>query len=304
MGKMRSSKELVTAAGTLALAAGIGFVMQSADVREDQEAKQPTPEIDVSQTKGASIIPRLESVQLTSARDDDDEVEQPKIAQFQRSCDVETSATVLPGAVVQIDVTAPCMANERLIVHHAGLMFTDVTDSDGHMQASVPAMSEDAVFVIAFDGGSGSVVQTKVEEINDFTRSALLWSGPVDFELHALEAGADYGTEGHVWSGASRTVEMALSDDRGFVITLGNSNVARPRMAEVYTYPIEDDSVDLRVETEINAHNCGMEVDLQSIEYRDGRLRSEEVVLTVPDCSVMGDLLILSNLIGTEVAAR
>ena len=67
---MRHSKEIVTAAGTLVLAMGIGFVMQSSETAKERygvrtapeaekEQVQATPEFPTQVQKGASLLPEL-----------------------------------------------------------------------------------------------------------------------------------------------------------------------------------------------------------------------------------------------------
>jgi hypothetical protein len=244
----------------------------------------------------------LRKVQLTSANEQRP-VQTPveKVSNYKTPCQVETSAQVLPGALVQIILNAPCKRNERLIVRHNGLMFTDRTNDLGVMAATIPALAEDALFVIAFEAGKGAVIQTKVEGMQDLHRAVLQWSGTDGFELHALEFGADYGSSGHVWSGMNAAVGQSL--DRGSVVQLGDPQVTQPLMAEVYTYPAETGPVDLRVETAIHEKNCGADIEVQAIQYAKGRLFSEDIVLSMPDCSVAGELLVLANLVDNEITA-
>ena len=301
---MRASKELVTAVGTLALAVGIGFVMQSTDEAKDRYGIRTAPAAQASTVTGSVFMPELRKVQLTSANEQKP-VQTPvqQASNFTTSCQVETSAQVLPGALVQIILNAPCKRNERLIVHHNGLMFTDRTNDLGVMTATIPALAEDAVFIIAFEAGKGAVIQTRVEDMQNLHRAVLQWSGTDAFELHALEFGADYGSSGHVWSGVNSTSEVGQSLDRGFVVQLGDPQVMQPLMAEVYTYPAETGPVDLRVETAIHEKNCGADIEVQSIQYAKGSLFSEDILLSMPDCSAAGELLVLANLVGNEITA-
>lgn len=314
---MRASKEIVTAVGTLALAVGIGFVMQSTDEAKDRYDVRTAPKaVKTDTVKGASIMPELRKVQLTSAINKaprpiarSSAVDNLSATPVKMStCGIEAETQVMPGAMVQIILDAPCKPNERLIVHHSGLMFTDITNAEGNLTTTVPALAQEAVFIIAFESGRGTVIETTVEDMASYNRAVLQWSGAASgFELHALEFGADYGTRGHIWSGAEQSVQSALREDHGFVVPLGDPDVAQPLLAEVYTYPAEEGPVDLRVETEIHAMNCGLDIEVQSIQYDSGNLRSEEVVLSIPDCSVMGDLLVLSSLMDkkeTTLASR
>lgn len=300
---MRASKEIVTAVGTLALAVGIGFVMQSTDEAKDRYGVRTAPKIeDADAVTGAAFLPGLRRVQFTSAGDSDTSgVSEPLTTAAE--CRTDTSGRVLPGALVQLTLVAPCKQNERLVIHHNGLMVTARTDERGAMTATIPALAPEAVFMVSFEAGSSAVVQAQVSELNDMRRAVLQWTGASGFELHALEFGADYETPGHIWSGIETVDSVAIGLDHGFVTRLGNAEVAQPMMAEVYTYPVAQGPIDLRIEAEISAENCGRDLEVQAIHYDQGDLRSEEVILSIPDCSLMGDLLVLSNLIGNDVLA-
>ena len=155
---------------------------------------------------------------------------------------------------------------------------------------------------VASASGNTAVVRATVAELHDMRRTALQWSGPNGFELHALEFGADYGTPGHIWAGATSEY-AAIGLDHGFVTQLGTADVAQPMLAEVYTYPVAQGPIDLRLETEISATNCGMDVEVQAIEFDQDTLRTQDLLLSIPDCSVMGDLLVLSGLLGNDLIA-
>jgi hypothetical protein len=81
-------------------------------------------------------------------------------------------------------------------------------------------------------------------------------------------------------------------------------------MAEVYSFPRAASSrngqVTLSVETEVTAENCGRDVSAQSLELRNGdTLRTRDMVLSVPNCSAIGDFLVLNNLVeDLKIAAR
>jgi hypothetical protein len=312
---MRVSKELVTAAGTLALAVGIGLVMQSSDEAKVRYGEQQPPvpqQVETESVKEASIMPALKGVQLTSAGDvtlrqkiaSRTTTAKTVAARIVQTCDVVAQTKVTTGALVNLQVSAPCKSNARVVIHHSGLMFSERTDLDGKLNVTVPAMSRQAVFIVEFDDGDGTVTMASVPEMSLYKRTALQWRGKSTFQLHALEFGADYDTEGHVWSGAVQSVASALEASHGFVVPLGNASVKEPLLAEVYTYPSQEGPVDLRIETEIAANNCGLDIEVQSIAYKEGNLHTDDVVLSIPDCSVMGDLLVLSNLIDHEDVAQ
>ena len=84
---------------------------------------------------------------------------------------------------------------------------------------------------------------------------------------------------------------------------LGDENQLAPRLAEVYSVPrlggSKTGAIDLTVETEVTAINCGRDISAQTLELRDGTLRTRDLTLAMPDCAATGDFLVLNNLLET-----
>lgn len=224
----------------------------------------------------------------------------------QLGCDVSATATANTMAMVDLEISAPCFGNERVTIHHNGMMFTQATDEAGQLSVSVPALSDRAVFIVAFAGGNGTVALTNVPEMHNYERVVVQWTGDVGFQIHAREFGAAYGEAGHVWSGVAPGARQGI----GFVTRLGDPETTVPQMAEIYTFPSGAASmsgtVALSVEAEVTRQNCGREITAQSLEMRQqGPLRTRDLVLAMPDCSAVGDFLVLNNLVNDlSIAAR
>lgn len=316
-------KEIIMAAGTLTCAVGIGFFMQ-------QSASDVTPSADY---QGAALINAdasildVEEIILTSADFAEDYIapkaedvmplegkrETPEVvasvaleedvlegeAIALKVCEITANARPIAAALVNLTLDAKCLPNERVTVHHRGLIFSQTTDANGAFDITVPAMAKDATFVVAFSNGEGAVAQAVVDELADYDRVALQWKGDTGFELHAREFGADYGSDGHVWSGASRDLSFAVTGQGGFVSMLGD--VADGLMAEVYTFPITPTQgggdVLLSVEAEVAKNNCGLEIEAQTLQTRSGNdITSRDLTVSVPDCDAAGNFLVLNNL--------
>lgn len=219
-------------------------------------------------------------------------------------CDITATATPAPHANVLLTLTAPCKGNARVTLHHSGMMFTETTSADGGLQVTVPAMNQDAVIMIQFDDGKGTVASTQVPDLQGIDRVALQWSGQTGLQVHAREFGAAYGADGHVWSGA------ASSHNGGMFQRLGDPAALGAKVVEVYTFPSHGatraGTVDLTVEAEVTAANCGRDISAQSIELRENQsLRTQDLVLSMPECGSVGDFLVLNNLVDDlKIAAR
>ena len=219
-------------------------------------------------------------------------------------CEVTALATPDALAMVDLDISASCFTNERVTIHHNGMMFTQVTDEAGELSVSVPALSDRAVFIIAFGDGKGTVALTNVPTLDDYERVVVQWTGDAEFQIHAREFGAAYGEPGHVWSGADAPLGA------GFVTRLGDADTLAPQMAEIYTFPsgttARSGVVALSVEAEVTQANCGRDISAQSLELR-GRstLRTRDLVMAMPNCAELGDFLVLNNLVDDlKIAAR
>ena len=210
-------------------------------------------------------------------------------------------------ASVRLVVSAPCLPNERVTLHHHGMIFTAVTDAAGRLDLSVPALAERAVFIAAFANGKGAVATAEVPDLADYDRVVVQWSGAGGFQIHAREFGAGYGEPGHVWHGAAPRGDGA----GGMVQRLGDAGTLAPQLAEIYSFPrAAADSggqIALSVEAEVSAANCGRDVAAQLLELRGpgARLRTRDLVLSVPNCTAIGDFLVLNNIVDDlKIAAR
>lgn len=210
-------------------------------------------------------------------------------------CPVDLAASAAPGAQIQLTLVAPCQADARVTVHHNGMMFADKLDLDGTWSATVPALSEKAHVMVDLGRGLVRTAVVNIEDLRHHHRIVLQWIGSAGFQLHAREFGASYGEIGHVWHEAAKS-------GHGTMVRLGRSDLFSPKQAEVYTFPkvatAMGGSIALTVETEITARNCGREIEAQTLELRGAStLVARDLSLAMPNCSAIGDFLVLNNLV-------
>ncbi|MEM6758828.1 MAG: hypothetical protein AAF601_05055 [Pseudomonadota bacterium] len=340
---MSYKKECVTAAGTLAIAVGIGFIMQNTDSADQRYGQAslgvPLPVAAADPEAGPDGPLDVQEIELTSARPSGPEIlpaaapviefsDDPSITravapvdalltaplgetlQSIDSCDVTANARAMPGAMVSLSFDAPCAPNERVTVHHNGLMFSYASGPDGALDILVPAMVEEAVFIFSLPGGDGAVAQASVTDINRFSRVALQWRGQAGFQLHAREFGANYGDDGHVWSQTTPDLARVEAGQTGFLMRLGNEGMADPLVAEIYSFAAADTArtgvIDMSIEAEVTSLNCGQTIEAQSFEMEaTGDVTTHILTLDVPGCEATGDFLVLNNLLpDMKVAAN
>ena len=128
-------------------------------------------------------------------------------------------------------------------------------------------------------------------------------------QIHALEYGAGYGDEGHVWAGAPRDMAAAAQGKGGFVTRHGRGGMDTALMAEVYTFPAglmdREGDVELSVEAEVTQNNCDRDVEAQTIQISaGGKPLVQDLVLAMPGCDATGDFLVLKNLVNDLKIAR
>lgn len=323
---MSRKKKFVTAATTFSVALGIGFVMQYGDVvasriqPEGGSARQVMPgDIPVpmeSNLTAALAIPQSAQTQplnipvpvpvrLAALDAVADSLTVPAIVAPSAvplpACSVMMDATVLPLAMVSLSVNAPCQPNAAMTIHHQGMMFTVLTDDAGMTDILVPAIAQDAFFISVFEGGEGAVTSVAVPELANFDRAAVQWQGVNGVQLHALEFGADYDTDGHVWAASVGELDFVAPSQAGFLVRLGDETRDTPLMAEVYTFPSgavsRDGTVALSVETEVTAQNCGRDISAQSIQIDPTSSPTAiDLTMTMPECDAIGEFLVLKNM--------
>lgn len=226
------------------------------------------------------------------------------------ACDVTMLAEPTAGAMVDLQLTAPCHASERVTIHHQGLMFTEIMQPDGTLSVRVPAFAERAAFLASFAGGAGGMAVTDVSSLPFYDRVAVQWKGEAGLQLHAREYDADYFSEGHIWAAASGDLASAARGEGGFLARLGRMDTPDSLVAEIYSFPTgtarKRGAVTLTVEAEVTATNCGGRVEAQTLEIRDGDgLRVRDLTLHMPSCDAKGDFLVLKNLVeDLKIAAR
>ncbi|MCF3594737.1 hypothetical protein LZG00_12100 [Rhodobacteraceae bacterium LMO-12] len=222
--------------------------------------------------------------------------------QLDAQCDIAMTAEPMTAALVVLELAAPCLPNERLTIHHSGMMFTDTTDEMGNYMTAVPALSQTAVFIASFANGDGTVASTSVPDLIDFDRAVVQSEFESNAGLHALEFGAGYNGTGHIWSNATGEIADAVEGKGGFMILLGNPAVSAAQTAQVYTFPTklakQAGDIELSVEIEVTAANCGKDIEAQSLQTMPNSAPEvHSLDLAMPDCDAVGDFLVLKNLL-------
>lgn len=252
--------------------------------RSHQSALLPTPVlVAVADDNPIGILPVEESV--------------PNIG-----CQPTARANTAAGALISLNVQSDCHAGEVVTIVHEHLSFQTVLPSTGQADLLVPALAENAVVKVTFGNGDSLQATALVDSLSFYDRVVVQWQGVEGAELHAREFGADYGSDGHVWRDAPRNVSALVGGRGGFLVRLGDAADALSAKAEIYTFPSgisgRSGDVAISVEAEVTEANCGKEITAQSSALRQGVVSDvHDLRMQMPDCSAVGEFLVLKNLV-------
>ena len=326
---MSSARKYLLAGGTFATAMSIGFVMQNGDALasrmvDDQALDQVTQEIESAALPAVPALTMPESAQsavldlpamdtvpvrpdapvLLAAADPEAVVtDAPALSMLDGAdCTVTMMAEAGPAATANLYIDAPCSVDTSGTIHHQGMMFTILTDSDGLASVVVPVLSQEAVFIAEMSDGGGAAAIVSVPDFSQYDRAVLQWQGEPSMGIHALEFGAGFSEVGHVWAAAARDPMAALTGEGGFLTQLGAIEAGSPFLAEVYTYPSgpssRDGQVDLSVEAQVTPTNCGRAISAQSIQVSPGSAPfALDLNMTMPGCEAVGEFLVLNSML-------
>lgn len=239
---------------------------------------------------------------LSSSINTGNQTDAPTPSFFQSSCDISLSALPETGAMVRLQLDAPCYRQQRITISHAGLEFSEITDLDGSYEVLIPVFERYAPFSVTFADGNSVEAKTLGLSLEGIHRVAISWRGGPGLHIHALEYGADFGEPGHVWAGATDAFANEARTDGGVLATFGNADVLNPHLAEVYTYPsygaVADGAVRLIVEAEVTPKTCGTNISGKTLQFEDsGKISTTTVSLVMPECGDVGGFLVLNNLL-------
>ncbi|MDX1781671.1 MAG: hypothetical protein R3256_10155 [Thalassovita sp.] len=226
------------------------------------------------------------------------------------TCEPEMTARAMPAAMVELSLAAACLPDRRVTIHHNGMMFTQVTDAEGMLRLQVPALSSSGVFIADFGDDLGAVAHSAVPDLAGYDRAVLQWRGNAGLHLHAMEFGAGFGEDGHIWADQPGSSDRALAGQGGFVTVLGDRGLIGGQRAEIYTFPSgqapRDGDVVLSVDAEVKPANCQQQLEAEALQLTEGGgLEVRELVLSMPQCDAVGDFLVLKNLLqDLKVAAN
>ena len=215
----------------------------------------------------------------------------------ENECMIDVDLLAEPMAMVGLTMLAPCHPDERVVLRHEGLVVTAKTSGTGALFVSLPALSDKASLSVRFRDGATVTRTVAVPDAGLLRRFGVQWIGDEAFQLHAFENGSDYGDPGHVSAANPHFPTAGQPVTGGFLSLLGDDQVDMPMLAEVYTYPIADDTpVRIVLEAAVTKGTCARDILGETLADVGGDVTVTELTLAMPDCNAIGDILVLKNL--------
>ena len=162
------------------------------------------------------------------------------------------------GGRTRFSVVSPCRKGEKVTINYAGFSQSGRLNDEGIREFEVDLFAGDQTIVeFVFEDGERMSRLPVTNDIDQVSKVAIVWNGPVNLDLHAFEYSSRIGDNGHVWAGAPSSYEDALRTVRrirkgqGF-LSSQSSGIDDGDHAEVYTFLLDDDQKNGVIETAIH----------------------------------------------------
>lgn len=323
----KRASSIALMAGTVGLALGSGYFMENSAPTVSRHVKAAPiqvaeiPPVPAAQDVGlaqveltASPLPEIpadifQELNMpahgaTRAAVTEQEIRVPETVPVQGGfdCAVDMTAQVSVAAMVNIELHATCLPDTRVTLHHNGLMVTEITDAQGELFVTMPALTEKAVFIADLGNGKGATAIIDVPSLQFYDRAVVQWQGNAGINLHALEFGAGFGEDGHIWAEQIGSLEKTVRGEGGFLTQMGDPDLPESLQAQVYTFPSgtasRSGNIRLEIDAEVTNANCGRDISAQSMQVSEaGQPHVQELQLSMPDCDAIGEFLVLKNVL-------
>lgn len=226
------------------------------------------------------------------------QIETAPKAEVADACPVSLELSIAENALIAVTLVAPCHADERVVLKHAGLTVTAKTTLTGALFTDLPALMQAAEVEVMFKDNTSVAATVAVPELATLRRFAVQWQQDDAFQLHAFEDGSDFGGPGDVSQTAPHYPIAGVPAKGGFMTLLGDSSTDLPMLAQVYTYPTDSTiKPEIVVEAAVTEATCGREVLGQTLQTTADAVKVSDMSLAMPECDAVGDYLVLKNLV-------
>lgn len=148
----------------------------------------------------------------------------------------------LQAGLVSISLQSPCRAGQTFQIAYGSAAFQRIFDANGRAEVVFDMFlgRDEKLAVVLADGARHEVAVTPTD-LEKVSKVAVLWSAPVNLDLHAFAHAARFGEPEHVWAGAPFKRETAVrvanetGQGAGF-LSMADDGSGAGMKAEVYTF--------------------------------------------------------------------
>lgn len=169
------------------------------------------------------------------------------------------------GAMLALDLTAPCLPAARVELRLGALTFAVQTDAEGRYQGMAPAMTRSTIVQALLPDGTELTAGAEVEGLASFGRVALI-------------------------AGASAALHLSAAPG-GEIIALGDPAARPALLAEVHSIAASAPEAEVTLVADLTPATCG--ADLRAAFWRAGEPAPVPVTLAMPECDGIDGAVLL-----------
>ena len=154
----------------------------------------------------------------------------------------EIATEPMDGGLMRVQTTSVCRANQDVQLSYGGAVLIRRLDAAGRLDFTLDCFAGTrSELVVTFADGTRDVKAVTAKDLDKVSKTAVIWSAPVNLDLHAFEYSALPGKAGHVWERATSThvaareIALAGQRGRGYLSTSDDGRTLGDKL-EVYTF--------------------------------------------------------------------
>lgn len=151
------------------------------------------------------------------------------------------------GGMMRVEITSACRINQDVQLAYGGVVQVRRLDRAGRLDFLLDCFAGATnELLVTFADGQQEQRPVVAKDLEKLSKVAVIWSAPVNLDLHAFEYSAGFGKAGHVWERAASTLvsarEIAAGGrrGRGFLSTSDDGRSLGDKL-EVYTFLHHDE---------------------------------------------------------------
>ena len=229
-------------AASLRDARPIARPMARPDVQDPRSLTEPRPEPVARTTSRSTSLAAAQPTPVASSVPAAMNVPATAAPAGQACAQPEITTEPLDGGLMRVQTTSLCRANQDVQLSYGGAVLIRRLDATGKLDFSLDCFAgTQSELIVMFADGTRHVQAVTARDLDKVSKTAVIWSAPVNLDLHAFEYSAPYGKAGHVWQHAASTLatarEIARAGQRGrgYLSTSDDGRAIGDKL-EVYTF--------------------------------------------------------------------